>query len=594
MAVIGDYLLLLLLSLAGTRWRFITAAIPNIDLFIKLSMPSFYDGRKYYDDLTFFGLSFRSRDWSYCTRRRKMAARCPTWRGRCRRSARRWKISFGYVIIVSSVRWSIFLSSLFLSKAMEKTFSPKPWRRLFLSKAMEKTFSLQSHGEDSKCPFYFVRRSAMRPSTTATIRSWNRTCRRRCAVSRRRPRRWKRPRIWSRCGLNLDFSYLMLKFFFFFQMELFNAEFFLSILRLIPTPSKHAVFWSMAHGAFSRAPARCCCALTSRKCGRSFASARRCWITWPSRKSSRPWKTSSSLSRFLFFLTPVCLLCDFFRKFSFFHSPYLYVSLFWAGLEPRVWPKSPCLLCDFFRKFSFFHSPYLYVSLFWAGLEPRVWPKSPCVFCDFFRKFSFFHSLYFYLSLFWTGFEPLVWPKSPCVFCVIFSRNFHFFTVLICMCPCSGQDLSPCLTKVSHEVDARQKELTHQPHREILIRCLDSVKSLAPILICSMKIFIQILQQGGWSAFFSPVLLSLQFSHVGKKTLFYLQEARVLRRLPRTGIIWPNAWRMKSTKLSAFSSWQPTMKTSGMPMIWPSCGKHSYVLTEYFVSLRSIDRLIDW
>ncbi|XP_055334860.1 vinculin-like isoform X2 [Paramacrobiotus metropolitanus] len=59
------------------------------------------------------------------------------------------------------------------------------------------------------------------------------------------------------------------------------------------------------------------------------------------------------------------------------------------------------------------------------------------------------------------------------------------------------KDLSPCLTKVSHEVDARQKELTHQPHREILIRCLDSVKSLAPILICSMKIFIQILQQGG-------------------------------------------------------------------------------------------------
>ncbi|GAU87367.1 hypothetical protein RvY_00232-2 [Ramazzottius varieornatus] len=59
------------------------------------------------------------------------------------------------------------------------------------------------------------------------------------------------------------------------------------------------------------------------------------------------------------------------------------------------------------------------------------------------------------------------------------------------------KDLSPSLTKVSHEVDARQKELTHQPHREILIRCLDSVKALAPILICSMKIFIQILQQGG-------------------------------------------------------------------------------------------------
>jgi len=59
------------------------------------------------------------------------------------------------------------------------------------------------------------------------------------------------------------------------------------------------------------------------------------------------------------------------------------------------------------------------------------------------------------------------------------------------------KDLSPCLTKVSREVDARQKELTHQVHRDILIRCLDQVKTLAPILICSMKIFIQIISQGG-------------------------------------------------------------------------------------------------
>ncbi|XP_035220262.1 vinculin-like [Stegodyphus dumicola] len=59
------------------------------------------------------------------------------------------------------------------------------------------------------------------------------------------------------------------------------------------------------------------------------------------------------------------------------------------------------------------------------------------------------------------------------------------------------KDLSPCLTKVSREVDAREKELIHQAHRDILIRCLESVKSLAPILICSMKIFVQILSQGG-------------------------------------------------------------------------------------------------
>ncbi|XP_037078575.1 vinculin-like isoform X2 [Pollicipes pollicipes] len=57
------------------------------------------------------------------------------------------------------------------------------------------------------------------------------------------------------------------------------------------------------------------------------------------------------------------------------------------------------------------------------------------------------------------------------------------------------KDLSPCLTKVSRDVDAREKELTHQVHREILTRCLDQVKTLAPILICSMKIFIQIITQ---------------------------------------------------------------------------------------------------
>uniref|UniRef100_A0A1I7WB35 Vinculin n=1 Tax=Heterorhabditis bacteriophora TaxID=37862 RepID=A0A1I7WB35_HETBA len=35
-------------------------------------------------------------------------------------------------------------------------------------------------------------------------------------------------------------------------------------------------------------------------------------------------------------------------------------------------------------------------------------------------------------------------------------------------------------------------ELTHQVHREILVRCIDAIRTLSPILICSMKIFIQI------------------------------------------------------------------------------------------------------
>ncbi|XP_066959697.1 vinculin isoform X6 [Macrobrachium rosenbergii] len=59
------------------------------------------------------------------------------------------------------------------------------------------------------------------------------------------------------------------------------------------------------------------------------------------------------------------------------------------------------------------------------------------------------------------------------------------------------KDLSPCLTRVSRDVDGRQQELTHQVHREILMRCLEAVKTLSPILICSMKIFIQIFHQGG-------------------------------------------------------------------------------------------------
>uniref|UniRef100_T1JBN5 Vinculin n=1 Tax=Strigamia maritima TaxID=126957 RepID=T1JBN5_STRMM len=59
------------------------------------------------------------------------------------------------------------------------------------------------------------------------------------------------------------------------------------------------------------------------------------------------------------------------------------------------------------------------------------------------------------------------------------------------------KDLSPCLTKLSRDVDAREKDLTHQFHREILVRCLEQVKTLAPILICSMKMLIQIMVKRG-------------------------------------------------------------------------------------------------
>lgn len=55
------------------------------------------------------------------------------------------------------------------------------------------------------------------------------------------------------------------------------------------------------------------------------------------------------------------------------------------------------------------------------------------------------------------------------------------------------KDLSPCLSKVSHDIDARSKDLLNPYQRDTLSHHLDQVKTLAPILICSMKIFIQIL-----------------------------------------------------------------------------------------------------
>ncbi|KJH48075.1 vinculin family protein [Dictyocaulus viviparus] len=54
------------------------------------------------------------------------------------------------------------------------------------------------------------------------------------------------------------------------------------------------------------------------------------------------------------------------------------------------------------------------------------------------------------------------------------------------------KDITPWLSRVSSDVTNRQAELTHQVHRDILCRCLDQIRTLSPILICSMKIFIQI------------------------------------------------------------------------------------------------------
>ncbi|XP_076450552.1 vinculin-like isoform X3 [Babylonia areolata] len=58
------------------------------------------------------------------------------------------------------------------------------------------------------------------------------------------------------------------------------------------------------------------------------------------------------------------------------------------------------------------------------------------------------------------------------------------------------KNLSPVLTRMTKNVDSREKELTHQVHREMLLRSLEQVKNLTPVLISGIKIFITAKQSG--------------------------------------------------------------------------------------------------
>lgn len=58
------------------------------------------------------------------------------------------------------------------------------------------------------------------------------------------------------------------------------------------------------------------------------------------------------------------------------------------------------------------------------------------------------------------------------------------------------KNLSPVLTRMTKNVDSREKELTHQVHRDMLLRSLDQVKNLTPVLISGIKIFITAKQSG--------------------------------------------------------------------------------------------------
>ena len=70
-------------------------------------------------------------------------------------------------------------------------------------------------------------------------------------------------------------------------------------------------------------------------------------------------------------------------------------------------------------------------------------------------------------------------------------------SLILIMLVCS-QNLSPVLTRMTKEVDAREKELTHQVHRDLLIRSLEQVKNLTPVLISGIKIFITAKQTSKW------------------------------------------------------------------------------------------------
>lgn len=59
------------------------------------------------------------------------------------------------------------------------------------------------------------------------------------------------------------------------------------------------------------------------------------------------------------------------------------------------------------------------------------------------------------------------------------------------------KNLSPVLTKMAKEVDTRERELTHQVHREWLQRAIEQVKQLTPALISGIKIFVTTKSQGG-------------------------------------------------------------------------------------------------
>ncbi|CAF4343393.1 unnamed protein product, partial [Rotaria socialis] len=59
------------------------------------------------------------------------------------------------------------------------------------------------------------------------------------------------------------------------------------------------------------------------------------------------------------------------------------------------------------------------------------------------------------------------------------------------------KNLTPILTRMSKEVDLRTKELTHAIHRQLLTRSLEQVKTLTPLLISSINVYVTSKHTGG-------------------------------------------------------------------------------------------------
>ena len=58
------------------------------------------------------------------------------------------------------------------------------------------------------------------------------------------------------------------------------------------------------------------------------------------------------------------------------------------------------------------------------------------------------------------------------------------------------KNLTPGVTETCKMVDARQVDLTHQVHRDLLIKHSTNVKKTLPLLISAMKAFVSTLEKG--------------------------------------------------------------------------------------------------